>query len=154
MKLEKKHHKRGINKVLPKVVIQQAIISGMEVKSFIQRTHLGRVSDRIWIGNGGGGGMERELRGKGNVIKKNTKWTKRWDESIKRAGRNLNLKSDKPNIRELPGGLVVRILCFHCRGPGSIPGWRTEISQAMRHGHKTNKKPNIRKVTINRRHIV
>lgn len=70
--------------MLPKAVIQQAILSGMEVKSSIQRTHLGRISDTIWIGNGGGGGMERELLGKGNVMEKNTKWTKRWDESTKR----------------------------------------------------------------------
>ena len=29
--------------------------------------------------------------------------------------------------RELPGGLVVRTLHFHCCGPGSILGLRTEI---------------------------
>jgi len=23
---------------------------------------------------------------------------------------------------------LIRILCFHCRGTGSIPGWRTKIS--------------------------
>lgn len=45
--------------MLPKVVMQGTIISGMEVKGFIQRTHLGRVSDGIWIGDGGRGGMER-----------------------------------------------------------------------------------------------
>ena len=45
---KKKHQEIGINKVLPMVVIQPTIISGMEVKSFIQRTHLGRV----WIGSG------------------------------------------------------------------------------------------------------
>ena len=28
---------------------------------------------------------------------------------------------------EFPGGLVVRILGFHCHGPGSIPGQGTEI---------------------------
>ena len=27
------------------------------------------------------------------------------------------------------GGLLVRILGFHCGGLGSIPGWGTEISQ-------------------------
>ena len=27
---------------------------------------------------------------------------------------------------EFRSGLVVRILGFHCRGPGSIPGWGTE----------------------------
>ena len=28
--------------------------------------------------------------------------------------------------REFPGGLVVRIPGFHCRGPGSVPGQGTE----------------------------
>ena len=26
-----------------------------------------------------------------------------------------------------PGGLIVRILGFHCHGPGSVPGQETEI---------------------------
>ena len=26
--------------------------------------------------------------------------------------------------QDFPGGLVVKILGFHCGGPGSIPGWR------------------------------
>ena len=33
----------------------------------------------------------------------------------------------KNYVGEFPGGLVVRILCFHCRGPGSVPGLGTEI---------------------------
>ena len=33
-------------------------------------------------------------------------------------------------MRELPGGLVVRNLGFHCQGPGSIPGRGTKILQA------------------------
>jgi len=28
-----------------------------------------------------------------------------------------------PSQGEFPGGPVVRTLCFHCRGTGSIPGW-------------------------------
>ena len=42
---------------------------------------------------------------------------------------------------EIPGGLVVRILGFHCHGPGSISGRGTEIPQAVWHSqHKqTNK---------------
>ena len=39
----------------------------------------------------------------------------------------------KTRLRECPGGLMVRIQHFYCRGPGSIPGWGTEIPQAMRH---------------------
>ena len=30
-------------------------------------------------------------------------------------------------IREFPGGLVVRIQCFHYYSPGSVPGLETEI---------------------------
>ena len=33
-------------------------------------------------------------------------------------------------VWEFPGSLVVRILGFHCLGPGSTPGWGTEIPQA------------------------
>ena len=40
---------------------------------------------------------------------------------------------------EFPGGLMVRILGFHCHGPGSIPGWETEIPQAMQCSHKKKK---------------
>ena len=32
--------------------------------------------------------------------------------------------------RELPDSLMVRIWGFHCHGPSSIPGQRTEILQA------------------------
>ena len=46
---------------------------------------------------------------------------------------------------ELPGGLGVRILGFHCRGLGLVPGQGTEILQATRrsmvwHGQKKKKK--------------
>ena len=30
------------------------------------------------------------------------------------------------NREEFPGGLVVRIQCFHCCGPGPISGWETD----------------------------
>ena len=33
----------------------------------------------------------------------------------------------KVHFWEFPGGLVVRILGFHSHGPGSVPGWGTEI---------------------------
>ena len=39
-----------------------------------------------------------------------------------------------------PGGLAVRLWCFHCRGPGLIPGRGTEIPQAMSHGPSPQKK--------------
>ena len=31
------------------------------------------------------------------------------------------------NMWDFPGGLVIRILGFHCLGPGSVPGQGTEI---------------------------
>ena len=31
---------------------------------------------------------------------------------------------------------MVTIQCFHCHGPGSIPGWETEIPQTMQWGKK------------------
>ena len=37
---------------------------------------------------------------------------------------------------KFPGGLVVRILYCHCSGPGSIPGWGTEIPQTAWHSQK------------------
>ena len=40
------------------------------------------------------------------------------------------------NMREFPGGLVVRTQCFHCKGPGSIPGQGTKILQAVWTGQK------------------
>ena len=41
---------------------------------------------------------------------------------------------------DFPGGLVVRVPGFHCRGLGSISGQGTEIPQAMQHGKKERKK--------------
>ena len=40
-------------------------------------------------------------------------------------------------------GLVVRIPGFHCRGPGSVPGWGTEILQAAQPKKKKKKKFHI-----------
>ena len=37
---------------------------------------------------------------------------------------------------EFPGGLVVKILGFHCHGPGTMPGQETEILQAVWHRQK------------------
>ena len=38
-----------------------------------------------------------------------------------------------------PGGLIIRILGFHCHGPGSVPGEETEILQALKHSKKQSK---------------
>ena len=48
----------------------------------------------------------------------------------------------KGREREFLGGLVVRILGFHYHGPGSIPGWETEILQAVQHSKKKRKHVN------------
>ena len=37
----------------------------------------------------------------------------------------------KMELGEFPGGLVVRIPGFHCRGLGSVPGGGIEILQAV-----------------------
>ena len=42
--------------------------------------------------------------------------------------RTSNFKTGKVS------SLVVRILGFHYHGPGSIPGWGTEVSQDTWHG--------------------
>ena len=36
---------------------------------------------------------------------------------------SILLKFLKGNPWEFPGCLIIRILGFHCPGPGSIPGW-------------------------------
>ena len=42
---------------------------------------------------------------------------------------HLGLNNIETGSREFPGSPVVRSWCFHCRGPGSIPGWGTKIPQ-------------------------
>ena len=44
---------------------------------------------------------------------------------------------------EFPGGPVVRAPCFHCEGPGSIPGQGTKILQAARCGQKKKKSTHV-----------
>ena len=43
--------------------------------------------------------------------------------------------------QDFPGGRVVRTLCFHCRGPGSVPGWGTKILEAAQPKKKEKKRP-------------
>ena len=43
-------------------------------------------------------------------------------------------------MRKFSGALVASIWCFHCHGPGSIPGWETEVPQATECGQKKKKK--------------
>ena len=53
-------------------------------------------------------------------------------------------KNTNKNIigREFPGGPVVKTLCFHCWGLGSIPGGGTKILQAERLSQKNKKEEN------------
>lgn len=37
--------------------------------------------------------------------------------------------------RVFPGGPVVKTLCFHCRGTGSIPGQGTKIPHTVQDTH-------------------
>ena len=42
---------------------------------------------------------------------------------------------------------MVRVLGFHCCGPGSVPGQGTEILQAAQHSQKKKKKKKKKKTT-------
>ena len=55
---------------------------------------------------------------------------------------------------EFLGGLVVRIWCFHCRGPGSIPDRGTEIPQAMLRSQKEKKLANRTQQNFKRIYIM
>ena len=44
----------------------------------------------------------------------------------------------KTHCWEFPGGLVVKLQHCHYHGHGLIPGWRTEIPQAVWHGQNIN----------------
>ena len=39
-------------------------------------------------------------------------------------------------MKEFSCGLMVRIPGDHCHGPNSVPGWGTEILQAVQHSEK------------------
>ena len=41
-------------------------------------------------------------------------------------------------VGEFPGSPVVRVPCFHCWDPSSVPGWGTEILKAMQHAPPQN----------------
>ena len=45
-------------------------------------------------------------------------------------------------MKEFSCGLMVRIPSDHCHGPNSVPGWGTEILQAVQHSEK--KKKNVK----------
>ena len=44
---------------------------------------------------------------------------------------------------DLPGGPVVPTPCYHCQGPGSIPGRGIKIPQATRYSPKKRKKEKV-----------
>ena len=48
-------------------------------------------------------------------------------------------KEPKIQHKEFPAGLVVRNPCFHCCGPGSVPGWGAKILQATQCGQQKSK---------------
>ena len=79
-----------------------------------------------------------------------TKPPQRWESLLNHKDQLCFLSSDTNNgtflkiaFGEFPGGLVVRILGFHCHGLGSIPGQGTEIPQATWCGQKKRKKKKI-----------
>ena len=44
------------------------------------------------------------------------------------------------NLGDFPRGTVLRILCFHCRGKGSVPGRGTKILYVVQHNMQERKK--------------
>ena len=42
----------------------------------------------------------------------------------------------KRDQQEFAGGPVVRTLCSHSEGPGSVSGWGTKIPQVMQHSQE------------------
>ena len=46
----------------------------------------------------------------------------------------------KTDLRDFPSGLVVRIRRVHGCGPGAIPGWGSEIPQAVWCGQREKEK--------------
>ena len=52
------------------------------------------------------------------------------------------------NWEGIPGGLVVRILDFHCHGPGSIPGRGTEILKPVWHALDHHPSSNILRMRV------
>ena len=51
----------------------------------------------------------------------------------------MSVQMQKHRPREFPGGLVLRILGFHC--PGSIPGQGAEILQTSQYDQKQTQNP-------------
>ena len=49
----------------------------------------------------------------------------------------------KSVLREFPDGPLVRVRHLHCQAPGSIPGWRTKILQALQPKIKKKKKKDV-----------
>ena len=80
--------------------------------------------------------------GNGCILKETQSWGRQALNELSRGrmnpcpGRGLK----RQGFQEFPGGLVVRILGFHCCGLGSIPGWVTEIPQASGEAKKKKKK--------------
>ena len=48
---------------------------------------------------------------------------------------------------------MIRTPCFQCRGPGSVPGWGTKISQAVLHDQKYFKSKPEKKKKRNRKTV-
>ena len=58
----------------------------------------------------------------------------------------MNHRFRTPGLMEFPGGLVVRILGFHCHIPGSIPAEGIKIPQAEWYSQK--RAPGLNKTVV------
>ena len=64
-----------------------------------------------------------------------------WHAAVHEVAKSWTQLTDWTTTKE-GNSLVVHWLgpqCLHCKGPGLIPGWRTQILQALQCGQKKNK---------------
>lgn len=76
-------------------------------------------------------------RDRANLRKRGGKAT----ETVKTSCEDTAGRKNSRGLWEFPGGLVVRIVGFHCCGQGTILAQGTKILQAARHGQKKKKRP-------------
>ena len=87
------------------------------------------VKDRRWEEKGGGGTRHRLKGNKGSLqflIRSHTgSQEKSWNNNITiktgEEDRERSWEVEKRQVRDFPGGAVVKTPCFHCRGHGLGP---------------------------------
>ena len=64
--------------------------------------------------------------------------TKQWVETLKNVLRQMKMgiQHNKTYGMGIPWWLIAQESTLTIKGPGSVPGWRTKIVQALQHGKK------------------